>query len=149
MNEDIKIYFIPIEEPRMDFVCASVQKGIKFLTDLFNESKDSKDAILYVWSKQDIATYFNQSFNQDALHILTNGKTLLGANLRIKVNSYETFNPSSDVEIIFSAYPNQKMFIEINNAIDGGSVKTVIIINDEKSSEPWLTDWASNLERIE
>ncbi len=149
MNENIKIYFIPIEEPRMDFVCASVQKGVMFLTDLFNESKEDKDAILYVWSKQDIATYFNQSFNQDALHMLTNGKTLLGANLRIKVNSYETFNPSSDVEIIFSAYPNQKMFNEISNAIDGGSVKTVIIINDEKSSEPWLTDWASNLEKIE
>ena len=149
MKENIKIYFAPIEEPRMDFVCAAIQKGVKFLTELFKDSKDSKDVTLYVWAKQDIATYFNESFTQDDIHILTNGKTLVGANLKIKFNSYETFNPSSDVEIIFCAYPNQKMFNEISKAIDKGAVKTVIIVNDEKSSEPWLTDWASNLERIE
>ncbi len=34
MSEKIKIYFIPIEEPRMDCVCEAVQKGIKFLDDL-------------------------------------------------------------------------------------------------------------------
>jgi len=149
MDKNIKIYFIPIEEPRMDYVCASVQKGVKFLAELFNGSKDDKDAILYVWSKQDIATYFNQSFNQDALNILTDGKTLLGAHLKIKVNSYETFNPSSDVDIILCAHPNQKMFGEISKAIDGGAVKTIIIISAEKDSEPWLTDWSSNLEKIE
>ena len=150
MNKNIKIYFIAIKEPRMDCINASVQKGIKFLTDLFSGSKDSKDATLYVWSKQDIAAYFNESFNQDALNILIDGKTLTGANLRIKVNSFETFNPSSDVEIIFSVYPNQKMYNEISKAIEGGAIKTVMIINDEnKSEEPWLTDWGSNLERIE
>lgn len=149
MNENIKIYFIAIEEPRMDCINATVQKGIKFLTGLFHGSKDFKDATLYVWSKQDIAAYFNQSFNQDALNILIGGKTLTGANLRIKVHSFETFSPSSDVEIIFSVYPNQKMISEISKAIEGGTLKTVIIINDENRSEPWLTDWASNLERIE
>ncbi len=67
----------------------------------------------------------------------------------MKLESYETFRPSSDIKIIFSAYPNKKMLDDICDAIEGDAVKAVIIINDEKKSEPWLTTWAPNLERIE
>ena len=43
----------------------------------------------------------------------------------------------------------QKMFDDISASIAKGTVKTVVIINDEKKSEPWLTTWAPNLEKIE
>ena len=148
MAEDTEIYFIPIEEPRMDCVCEAVQRGIKFLDDFCKESEDVNDVILYVWSKQAVPYYFKQSFTQDAIKILTEGKTLLGTNSKMKLESYETFNPSSDTKVIFSAYPNKKMLDAISEVIDRDAVKAVILVNDEKQSEPWLKNWISNLEKI-
>ena len=149
MSEKFKIYFFPIEEPRMDCVCKAVQKGLKFLDGLYNKYKDVKDVSLYVWSKQDIPYYFKESFTPEAIKILTDGKTLVGVNLKIKLESHETFSTSSNVETILTAHPNKKMFDDISASIAKGTVKTVVIINDEKKSEPWLTTWAPNLEKIE
>jgi hypothetical protein len=150
MSENVNVYFIPIEEPRMDSILQAVQSGIKFLDEFCRESKESKDVILYVWSTQDIPYYFKQSFNQEAIKMLTNGKTLRGNNSKIKHESYNTFSLSSGKDVIFSAYPNKKMLDNINEALDRDLVKSVIIVHYEKEIEPWLNAWASYLvERIE
>ena len=149
MNEKTKIYFLPIEEPRLDFVSKAVQKGMKFLDEFCRDSDDAKAVILYAWSKQDVPNYFRESFNQDAIKILTEGKTLRGSNSTIKLVSHETFSPSSDNKIIFSAYPNKKMLDDISDAINGDTVEAVIIVNDEKKSESWLTKWAPNLQKVD